>query len=266
MDQRFEGVPDTLFIPLWARIEASKKFPELLSDRRALALEPALAGHALAGTTSEFNLLSSAARAHVMDRMAKDFIAAHGPSSIVVLGCGLDTASSRIDGGDSVFYELDLPDVIAYRRQVLGQDQNEHLIAHDLFDLGWTDAVPHDCPVFIYAAGVFQYFEEERIVSLIQDLKRIFPDAEVIFDCVDSKGLAYAERYVKKTGNTSAAMHFAVDDPGAFAQKAGVALIGCEPFFGDARRLLKGKLGLYTRISMRVTDRQGRLKVIHVKL
>lgn len=32
MDQRFEGVPDTLFIPLWARIEASKRFPELLFD------------------------------------------------------------------------------------------------------------------------------------------------------------------------------------------------------------------------------------------
>jgi len=41
MDQRFEGVPDTLFIPLWARIEASERFPELLFDQRALALEPA---------------------------------------------------------------------------------------------------------------------------------------------------------------------------------------------------------------------------------
>lgn len=154
MDQRFEGVPDTLFIPLWARIEASKRFPELLFDQRALALEPALAGRALAGTTSEFNLLSSAVRAHVMDAMAEDFIAAHGPSTLIVLGCGLDTASSRIDGRGSVFFELDLPDVIAYRRQVLGEDPDEHLIARDLFDLAWTDAVPHDKPILIYAAGV----------------------------------------------------------------------------------------------------------------
>lgn len=266
MDQRFEGVPDTFFIPLWARIEASKRFPELLFGQRALALEPALAGRALAGTTSEFNLLSSAVRAHVMDAMAEDFIAAHGPSTLIVLGCGLDTASSRIDGRGSVFFELDLPDVIAYRRQVLGEDPDEHLIAHDLFDLAWTDAVPHDKPILIYAAGVFPYFDEERIVSLMQDLRRIFPGAELIFDAVDSRGLRYAERYVKKTGNASAAMHFAVDDAAAFAEKAGVTLIAREPFFGDACRLLKGKIGVYTRISMRVCDRHGRLKVIRVKL
>lgn len=213
MDQRFEGVPDTLFIPLWARIEASKRFPELLFDQLALALEPALAGRALAGTTSEFNLLSSAVRVHVMDAMAEDFITAHG-----------------------------------------------------LFDLAWTDAVPHDKPILIYAAGVFPYFDEERIVSLMQDLRRIFPGAELIFDAVDSRGLRYAERYVEKTGNASAAMHFAVDDAAAFAEKAGVTLIAREPFFGNALRLLKGKIGLYTRISMQVCDRQDRLKVIRVKL
>lgn len=100
----------------------------------------------------------------------------------------------------------------------------------------------------------------------MQDLRRIFPGAELIFDAVDSRGLRYAERYVKKTGNASAAMHFAVDDAAAFVEKAGVTLIAREPFFGDALRLLKGKIGLYTRISMQVCDRQDRLKVIRVKL
>lgn len=201
-----------------------------------------------------------------MDAMAEDFITAHGPSALIVLGCGLDTASSRIDGRDSVFFELDLPDVIAYRRQVLGEDPDEHLIARDLFDLAWTDAVPHDKPILVYAAGVFPYFDEERIVSLMQDLRRIFPGAELIFDAVDSRCLRYAGRYVKKTGNAFAAMQFAVDDAAAFAEKAGVTLIARKPFFGGARRLLKGKIGLYTRISMQACDRQGRLKVIRVKL
>lgn len=41
----------------------------------------------------------------------------------------------------------------------------------------------------------------------MQDLRRIFPGAELIFDAVDSRGLRYAERYVEKTGNASAAMH-----------------------------------------------------------
>ncbi len=44
---RFEGVSDTLFIPLTARIYILKKFPEYFCDRKALELESALPDHSI---------------------------------------------------------------------------------------------------------------------------------------------------------------------------------------------------------------------------
>ncbi len=44
---------------------------------------------------------------------------------------------------------------------------------------------------------------------------------ELVFDATNSDGLKYTNRYVKKTGNTDAMMHFALDDPKGFAEKAG---------------------------------------------
>ena len=92
----------------------------------------------------------------------------------------------------------------------------------------------------------------------MEDAKRTFTDAELIFDAMSSKAIGYANKYVRKTGNTSAEMHFWVDDPEAFASKCGIRLIEQKPFFTQARRDLKKKLSLYTRIAMKVVDEGGR--------
>lgn len=75
---------------------------------------------------------------------------------------------------------------------------------------------------------------------------------------MNEKAIAYANKYVKKTGNKDAEMHFWVDDPSAFARKCGIHLIEQKPFFTEARKTLKKQLTLYTRIAMKVVDEGGR--------
>ena len=72
------------------------------------------------------------------------------------------------------------------------------------------------------------------------------------------KAITYANKYVKKTGNKDAEMHFWVDDPAAFAKKCGIRLMEQSPFFTAARRQLGRRLGLYTRIAMKVVDEGSR--------
>ena len=53
--EEFEGVANTLFVPLVARIAVTKEFPEYFSDKKALELEPCLpegAGLAVLGIAS----------------------------------------------------------------------------------------------------------------------------------------------------------------------------------------------------------------------
>ena len=263
---RFDGVADTLFIPLNGRIQVSKRFPEYFYDEKALSLETSLPGTSLQEQTSEFNILSSAARYHNMDQVMQAFIDAHGACNIVILGCGLETAYDRVHRKQARFYEMDLPEVIEGRRRVLGERENETLISGDLFDLRWVDGVDKALPALILVSGVFQYFREEKILAFIRDLRKLFKEGELVFDAVNSTGIRYAEKYVKKTGNDSARMYFYVDDCEAFAEKAGCTLIEWRPFFREARVMLKKKVGLYTRIAMWVTDRDARLKLLHLKL
>lgn len=264
---KFEGVADTLFIPLTARIFVSRRFPNYFYDEKALELESALPDNSIEKKSSEYSMVASAARYYNLDEMAKRYIAAHPVCNIVNLGCGLETAYFRLKNQTAMFYEMDQPEVIEARRTVLGEHENEKLIAGDLFDLKWAEEIEDvTLPTLLIVSGVFQYFHEEEVLSFIKKARAVFRGAELIFDATDSYGIKYTTKYVKKTGNTSAMMYFYVDDCEEFAKKANVKLIEWRPFYTAARKMISKKAGLYTRIAMKVCDDKGRAKILYLKL
>ncbi len=264
---KFEGVSDTLFIPLTARIYISKRFPKYFYDKKALELESALPDNSIEKKSSEYTMIASVARYYNLDEMTKKFIDAYPACNIINLGCGLETAYNRINNRTAMFYEMDLPEVIEARKKVLGEQENEKLIAGNLFDLKWAEEIrDRSLPTLLIVSGVFQYFHEEEVLSFIKKAQAVFQDAELIFDATNSTGIKYTQKYVKKTGNTSAMMYFYVDDCEEFAKKAGVKLIEWRPFFTAARKMIGKKTGLYTRIAMKVCDDLGRAKLLYLKL
>ena len=70
--ERFEGVANTLFIPLVARIYVSRQFPEYFMDRKALELEKYLPDNAAKGS-SQYTNMASVARYYNMDRKVRAF-------------------------------------------------------------------------------------------------------------------------------------------------------------------------------------------------
>lgn len=263
----FSGVADTLFIPLTARISVSKRFPEYFYDAKALELESELPDDSIEQNSSEYAMIASVARYYNLDEMTRAFIAAHPRCSIVNLGCGLETAYHRIGRSTAMFYEIDLPAVIESRRKVLGEAENEKLIPGDIFDLKWADHIEdRHLPALLIVSGVFQYFHEADVLSFIEKAKAVFTNAELIFDAANKTGIRYAQRYVKKTGNTGAMMYFYVNDCETFARRAGAALIEWRPFYTAARRIIGKRTGFGTRIAMKVCDDLGRAKLLHLKL
>lgn len=267
-DKAFEGVADTLYIPLVARVYVSKRFPEFFCDPKSLELERAIPGDSIQKGSNEYTMIASVARYHNLDEMARAYAARHSVCNIVNVGCGLETMFWRVgpDMPDVHFYELDLPEVIEVRRRILGEPERETLITGDAFDLSWADSIDTTLATLIIVSGVFQYFHNEDVLGFIANAKRVFPHAELIFDATNTKGLDYVNKYVKKTGNTSALMYCAIDDPAAFAREAGCELIEVRPFYTAARRILKGKVGLYSKVAMAIADRTGRTFILHMKL
>ena len=265
----FNGVADTMLIPMAARIYASKRFPEYFYDETALSLEekiPADALERIQKSSSEYTMLASVSRYYNFDEMIKNFLAQHERCNIVNLGAGLETAAFRLQADGAIFYEIDLPEVIERRKNILGAKENERLISADIFTLEWTEHIDTSLPSLLIVSGVFQYFREEKIVRFLSDVKKRFPKGELIFDATNEIGIKYANKYVQKTGNTSAQMYFYVNDGQAFAQKCGMKLVEQRTFYTAARKMLKRKLKLYTRIAMKVCDDGGRTIILHLKL
>ena len=262
-----QGVADTLFIPLQARIFASQEFPEYFYDAAALCLAQYGAQESIRKKSSEYAFMASAARYYITDAMTKAFIAKHEKCNIIYLGAGLETAYQRLNGARMpgvLFYQVDLPKVIEARSTLLQTGENETLFGGDMFELAWAKNIDTTLASLIIVCGVFQYFTEEKVVRFIKDLQAVFAQAELIFDATNETGLVYANKYVKKTGNAGALMHFYINDSALFAKKVGMHLLEERPFFTDARKMLGRKLRLYTRIAMRVVDKKKRAILVHL--
>ena len=265
--KQFEGVANTLFVPLVARIAVSREFPDYFYDRKALELEEYLPEGAARGSYQYTNM-ASAARYYNMDRMILDFARGKGPCRVVVLGAGLETAYDRLsDQVPEVFwYQVDLPEVISARRKVFGEREREKTIPGDMFRMEWARETVGEGPVLLIVSGVFQYFHEEEVTDFIRRCGEAFPGGRMILDAVSKSGLSFTNWFIKRTGNRDALMYFGVDDPRAFAESCGARLLEARTFFPDALRLLGRRLNLVSRISMRIAERRKQAMILYLEL
>ena len=64
---RLQGVPDTLFIPLVARIAVSKRYSEYFYDETALSLEKYIPDEKIRRKSFDYVYLASVARCYNID-------------------------------------------------------------------------------------------------------------------------------------------------------------------------------------------------------
>lgn len=261
----FQGVEDTLYIPLYARIYASKNFSNYFYDVKALSLEKDLPLLSNMRDTPEYFNMASVCRQQTIDKKIVRFLEDNHACNVVFLGAGLETAYFRIGNKVTNFYEVDLEHVIAVRERFLGYGENEILIGCDMFSLEWIKNMDTHLHTLIVLAGVFQYFTKDRIIHFIHQIQSRIPKCEMVFDATNTTGLKYANKFVKSTGNVNAQMYFAIDDPYEFAKETNTKLIGVSGFFADALKQCKG-LKFISKLMMFVADKLKRTMVIHLRL
>ncbi|MEG0919103.1 MAG: class I SAM-dependent methyltransferase [Anaerovoracaceae bacterium] len=262
---KLRGVEDTLFIPLAARVLASKEFPQYFYDEKSLQFKELEQIKSINSKSSEYSMLASVSRYFVMDEIVKSFMEKNENAVIVNLGVGLETMNYRLKSYKGHFVQVDFPAVMEARQHLLGKADNETILECDVSDFTWANEIDENSPVLLVASGVFQYFKPETVSDFIKKAKDKFNNAELLFDVTDEVGIKYAQRYVKKTGNQSAMMYFFVNDPKEFCKKENIELILERGFFAEARKQLKG-LKLYTKIAIKVVEDNKRVKLIHSKL
>lgn len=269
MSREIGVVEDTLYVPMLGRIYASENCSTILYDQKALELKAKLPEEQVNNhTQTQYTYLASAIRSANMDRYIADFLKRKPDGIIVQLGCGLETTYYRDDHGQTKWYEIDLPDVIEYRKKLLPEQEREEYIAADAFQKQWIEQIRSfnpDRPLLITAGGLFYYFEEGKVLALIHMLQN-YGDIELLFDAVNKSGmLMMRKKYMKTVGHEDAKMFFYVDSAEKFASALGstVKVMAEEKFYSHTK---KSGLHLSTKLSMTVSDWLSMLKMIHLEL
>jgi O-methyltransferase involved in polyketide biosynthesis len=147
-----------------------------------------------------------ALRALLYDRAATAYLTTHPGASVVALAEGMQTSFWRLDSagviGESTWYSVDLPPVIAVRQQLLPRDERIVELPQSALDRSWMDRVDGSKGVIITAEGLFMYFEPDDVMSLIADCAKRFPGGQLIFDSIPHwlsrrtlKGVDLSNRY-----------------------------------------------------------------------
>ena len=197
--QDLSGVPETMLITLYLRAMESQRPDALIKDEKAVELVTRMSydfERVRRIPMNEANRLVIILRNREFDHSARDFLKRHPEAVVVHIGCGLDARFERIgcnqpDIGLVEWYDLDLPEVIELRYKLFGDEgERHHLLGCSALDHAWLEAVKAPArlaehrprPFLFLAEGVFMYFQEAQVRSLVLMLRDRFPGAELVFD------------------------------------------------------------------------------------
>lgn len=183
-----DSVQETLIIPLYSRKICSSLYPNIYYDKTAVDLISQIdydfseIEKKSKSLMQRFGALEVAARQSDIAYEVNEYLKEHPFASVVNLGCGLDNTGRNCDNGKCKIYNLDFPDVIKVRNELLPNGEREYNIPCNLNDTEWFDKIDKSNGVIFFASGVFYYFLDEEVKSLIVKMSSYFNDSVLVFD------------------------------------------------------------------------------------
>ena len=213
-------VQETLIIPLYGRKVCSEHFPELFYDPEAericnmLDYDFSEKGAKMESMAGLFGALEVAQRQYDLAWEVKDYLENFPEAAVVNLGCGLDDTFHKVDNGLCHGYNIDLPDVIATRNDLLPPGEREENIAFDLNDFSWMDKIDASKGAVFYASGVFYYFRTEEVKALFCAMAKRFSGGVLVFDSCNARGAKMMTKtWLKEAGISDVGAFFSLEDP-----------------------------------------------------
>lgn len=131
-----------------------------------------------------------ALRARLLDGWASEYLDAHPETTVLHLGCGLDTRVDRLDPGPAVrWIDVDYPDVIDLRHQIYPARDGYRTIGSSVTDLSWLGEVPGDLPALVVAEGLLMYLPRAEGRAMVERIVHHFPSGQFVFDALSRFGI-----------------------------------------------------------------------------
>ena len=264
-------VQETLVIPLFGRLVCSERFPQLFSDPEAkricdsLDYDFAEKRKKMESAFGLFGALEVAQRQYDLRCEVETYLQRHPKAAVVNLGCGLDDTFRKCDNGLCHGYNIDLPDVIAVRNELLPAGERERNIACDLNDPRWMEAVDASGGAVFFAAGVFYYFRTEDVKDLFSRMAERFPGAVLAFDSCNRRGAKMMRStWLKEAGITDVRAFFSLEDERELESWSGrFASVTAKSYMRGYRDIYEHVRPLH-KLMIRFCDRLVRMKIVKI--
>lgn len=195
------GLQETLFVPLWGRAREARMKKPIFIDKKAVEIVDSISCD-LTVFTKKLNKaahIGFIARSMYFDDEIRKFIKNHQTATIVNIGCGLDTTFDRIDNGMIQWIDLDLPEVIEFRRKFISESDRRIFVSESVFNLGWYAYIKNKKETMFLIAGVLEYFSEKEISQLFSDFSVNCPGVEIIFEYCSKLGKKSLNKSLQRT-------------------------------------------------------------------
>lgn len=212
-------VQETLVIPMYGRMKSSQIYPFLFKDDGAARLMSRI-DYDFSSLESNsrnamqrFGFLEVAVRQYNLAWEVRDYLKTHPNATVVNLGCGLDDTGRHCDNGTCRIYNIDYPDVIEVRNDLIPPGAREVNIACDLNDISWFQAIDASGGAVFFASGVFYYFLRSQVQKLVSAMAAAFPGGRLVFDAANRTAVKLMlKTWVKYAKIKDVGAYFSVED------------------------------------------------------
>ena len=212
-------VQETLILPLYSRKLCSELYPNLYRDETAVRLIDEIdydfsqAEKNSRSLMQRFGALEVAMRQCDLAWEVREYLKTHPKAAVVNLGCGLDNTGRACDNGSCKIYNLDFPDVITVRNELLPAGEREQDVPCNLNDKAWFSQIDASGGAVFFASGVFYYFLIEQVKALVQGMASAFPGSILVFDAANKTAVKMiAKTWLKSAKIQDVGAYFAVSD------------------------------------------------------
>ncbi len=266
-------VQETLVIPLYARKVCSELYPNLYRGETAVRLIDEIdydfseSEKKSCSLMQRFGSLEVAMRQYDLAFEVRDYLKNHPNATVVNLGCGLDSTGRACDNGSCKIYNLDFPDVIAVRNELLPAGDREQNIPCDLNDTAWFSQIDATGGAIFFASGVFYYFLTGQVKMLVQSMADAFPGGVLAFDAANRTAVKMiAKTWLKSAKIQDVGAYFAVSDApkeiGPWDSRLQVSSRGYMLGYNDLR---DPSVSGFFRFLAKVGDGMMKMQIVRIK-